>query len=441
METSKSPNPLVLLLNEIDILLAQMRLMELCLNQAQARANYERELAHQKYEAELATIRHALASSERLPSPEHATNATEEKLLERVRTIEDELNNTRSCYQSEIETLQYEVSVRERALTERQEAVSAVERALHGKIQGLREELARLRSENASLREKGVESEELRDEIGDSQTGAADRQQLEAALREENEELRTALSAADMLQRNTETKLHQLELQLAEAQLIVESRATEISDLKERAVDLNQRLAEYHSANSEIQKHIDTEGRNLSRSALDQSVCEEIERLVHQADEKSRLLQNRNDELVTVKRAKDALQERLNEIETAAAGKEDAASAELERMRSEFQAQLVFVQAELSQKDWVLHELEAMSQSVEQNYRREIDSLRQLLEEKKIHNLNVNGEFTLGETGLNQAPEARCASEVYDNHNGSVQRRRWHSGFAWKRRWKSSETK
>jgi len=441
METSKSPNPLVLLLNEIDILLAQMRLMELCLNQAQARANYERELAHQKYEAELATIRHALASSERLPSPEHATNATEEKLLERVRTIEDELNNTRSCYQSEIETLQYEVSVRERALTERQEAVSAVERALHGKIQGLREELARLRSENASLREKGVESEELRDEIGDSQTGAADRQQLEAALREENEELRTALSAADMLQRNTETKLHQLELQLAEAQLIVESRATEISDLKERAVDLNQRLAEYHFANSEIQKHIDTEGRNLSRSALDQSLCEEIERLVHQADEKSRLLQNRNDELVTVKRAKDALQERLNEIETAAAGKEDAASAELERMRSEFQAQLVFVQAELSQKDWVLHELEAMSQSVEQNYRREIDSLRQLLEEKKIHNLNVNGEFTLGETGLNQAPEARCASEVYDNHNGSVQRRRWHSGFAWKRRWKSSETK
>ena len=441
METSKSPNPLVLLLNEIDILLAQMRLMELCLNQAQARANYERELAHQKYEAELATIRHALASSERLPSPEHATNATEEKLLERVRTIEDELNNTRSCYQSEIETLQYEVSVRERALTERQEAVSAVELALHGKIQGLREELARLRSENASLREKGVESEELRDEIGDSQTGAADRQQLEAALREENEELRTALSAADMLQRNTETKLHQLELQLAEAQLIVESRATEISDLKERAVDLNQRLAEYHFANSEIQKHIDTEGRNLSRSALDQSLCEEIERLVHQADEKSRLLQNRNDELVTVKRTKDALQERLNEIETAAAGKEDAASAELERMRSEFQAQLVFVQAELSQKDWVLHELEAMSQSVEQNYRREIDSLRQLLEEKKIHNLNVNGEFTLGETGLNQAPEARCASEVYDNHNGSVQRRRWHSGFAWKRRWKSSETK
>src|SRR5215472_6508938 len=109
METFNSPNPLVLLLNEIDILLAQMRLMELCLNQAQARANYERELAHQKYEAEIATIRRALASSERLPSPAHATNATEEKLLERVRTTEYELNHTRSSYQSEIETLQHEV--------------------------------------------------------------------------------------------------------------------------------------------------------------------------------------------------------------------------------------------------------------------------------------------------------------------------------------------
>src|SRR5215471_3470131 len=185
-------------------------------------------------------------------------HATEEKLLERVRTIEYELNHTRSSYQSEIETLQYEVSVRERALTERQEAVSAVELALHGKIHGLREELARLRSENASLREKGVESEELRGQIGERQTAVADRQQLEAALREENEGLLTALSAAHMLQRNTETKLHQLELQLAEAQLIVESRATEINDLKEQVIELNKRLAEYHSANTEIQNHIDT---------------------------------------------------------------------------------------------------------------------------------------------------------------------------------------
>src|SRR5262249_29679526 len=149
-------------------------------------------------------------------------------------------------------------------------------------------------------------------QIGERQTAVADRQQLEAALREENEELQTTLSAAHMLQRNTETKLHQLELQLAEVQLIVESRATEISDLKKRAVDLNQGLAEYHLVNTEIQKHIDAEGRNLSRSEPEQSLREKIERLVHQADEKSRLLQNRNDELVTVKRAKDALQERLN---------------------------------------------------------------------------------------------------------------------------------
>jgi hypothetical protein len=435
MDEFKSPDPLVLLLNEIDILLAQMRLMELCVQQAQAKVNYERERAHQKHEAELAAIRYTLAESQRVPT-DGSAEAVEAKLLENLRTIEDELNQSRVSYQSQIESLQHEVAVRERALTERQEAVSAVELALHGKIQVLQQDLARLRSENASLREKTAQAEELRRQPGGDH-------QRESDLQKENGNLQTALSALQALQRNTEAKLDQLRLQLAEAQLIVESRAAENGHLKKELVALNQQLAQHASIERSFQNRLQAplQNQDVSRFEIEQSLREELERLIQQAEEKSQILQTRNDELVTVKAARDALQERLNEILITTAEKENAALAELERMRSEFQAQLALLQAELSQKDWALQEREALSQSLEQNYRHETDSLRQLLEEEKARKVRATEEFTIGEIRLGPVGDVELASQIHDHPDASAQRRRWHSDFVWKRRWKASETK
>ena len=435
IDASKPANPLVLLLNEIDILLAQLRLLELCAHQAQAKVNYERERAQQKYETELASIRDALAESQRVET-DSAAEAIEAKFLENMRTIEDELNQSRSQYQSQIENLQYELAIRERALTERQEAVSAVELALHGKIQSLQEELARLRSENVCLREKTTEAEELHRQAGEdhqSQIGQSD-----------NAALGTDLSAPQARQQNSEAKLDQLGLQLAEAQLIAKSRAAEIDDLKEQLAALNQQRVQSLSVNAplEKQRHALARDDDFSRREMEQSLRREIERLVHEAEEKNQILRNRNDELVTVKATVDALQERLSATETTTAGKESAAEVELERMRSEFQAQLALLQAELSQKDWALQEREAMSQSLEQNYRHEIDSLRQRLDEEKSRNVSAREEFTMGEMPLDPAPDVPLKSQVHEHSVDSpAQGRRWHTDFAWKRRWKASETK
>src|SRR5689334_10256233 len=435
MDECKSPDPLVLLLNEIDILLTQMRLMELCVQQAQAKAKYERERTQQKHEAELAAVRYTLAESQCLPG-DGSAEVSESKRRENPRTIEDELNQSRVSYQSQIENLQYEVAVRERALTERQEAVSAVELALHGKIQVLQQDLARLRSENASLREKTAQAEELRRQPGGDH-------QRESDLQKENGNLQTALSALQALQRNTEAKLDQLRLQLAEAQLIVESRAAENGHLKKELVALNQQLAQHASIERSFQNRPQAplQNQDVSRFEIEQSLREELERLIQQAEEKSQILQTRNDELVTVKAARDALQERLNEILITTAEKENAALAELERMRSEFQAQLALLQAELSQKDWALQEREALSQSLEQNYRHETDSLRQLLEEEKARKVRATEEFTIGEIRLGPVGDVELASQIHDHPDASAQRRRWHSDFVWKRRWKASETK
>jgi len=435
IDASKPANPLVLLLNEIDILLAQLRLLELCAHQAQAKVNYERERAQQKYETELVSIRDVLAESQRVET-DSAAEAIEAKFLENMRTIEDELNQSRSQYQSQIENLRYELAIRERALTERQEAVSAVELALHGKIQSLQGELARLRLENVCLREKTTEAEELRRKAGEdhqSQVGQSD-----------NAALGTDLSAAQARQQNSEAKLDQLGLQLAEAQLIAKSRAAEIVDLKEQHAALNQQRVQSLSVNAPLEKqhHALARDDDFFRREMEQSLRREIERLVHEAEEKNQILQNRNDELVTVKATVDALQERLSATETTTAGKESAAEVELERMRSEFQAQLALLQAELSQKDWALQEREAMSQSLEQNYRHEIDSLRQRLDEEKSRNVSAREEFRMGQMPLDPAPDVPLKSQVHEHSVDSpAQGRRWHTDFAWKRRWKASETK
>src|ERR1044072_3697416 len=147
---------------------------------------------------------------------------------------------------------------------------------------------------------------------------------------------------------------------------------------------------------------------------MEQSLRAEIERLVLEAEEKRRILQNRNDEIVTVKATMDALQERLSAAETTTAGKASAADAELARMRSEFQAQLVLLQGELSQKDWALQEREAMSQSLEQDYRHEIDALRRRLEEEKNGSISATEEFTMGEMQLDPAPELPGKSQPHD---------------------------
>ena len=437
MDALKSSSPLLLLLNEIDILLAQLRLMELCAHQAQAKVNYDRERAQQKYEVELASIRDALAESRRVQT-DSAAEAIEAKFLENMRTIEDDLNKSRCNYQRQIESLQYELTVGERALTERQEAVSPIELAPHGKIQSLQQELARLRSGNGYPRERTTEAEALRREASGAHL-------LDADLQQENEGLRTALSAAQALQRNTEANFAQLRLQLAEAQLISASRRAEIDDLKQQLVALNQQLTERVSVDTPLQKQLHglSQDQDLSRREMERSLHDEIDRLLHEAKEKSQILQNRNEELVTVKADMDALQERLSAIETTTAGKENAVLADVERMRSEFQAQLAFLQAELSQKDWALQEREAMSRSLEQNYRDETDSLRQRLEEENSRKISATDEFTMREIQLGAAPDLPLASQVHDPHHvdSSAQARRWHTEFVWKRRWKISETK
>jgi hypothetical protein len=111
-------------------------------------------------------------------------------------------------------------------------------------------------------------------------------------------------------------------------------------------------------------------------------------------------------------------------------------------MRTEFQAQLALLQAELSQREWSLEEHQAEARSREQKLRQEIESLRQQLVENKAAQQHDADAFVFGEPRASQGSEQHFEeignADRSDRYSGAfAQQRRWHSGFGWKRRWKS----
>jgi hypothetical protein len=108
-------------------------------------------------------------------------------------------------------------------------------------------------------------------------------------------------------------------------------------------------------------------------------------------------------------------------------------------MRREFQAQLALLQAELSQKEWVLDERQAIVRGLEQKYSQEIEALRQENEELKKRDRR---DFVMGEPRLVRGREERyelAANGKPGEGISNLNHRRWNTGSGWKRRWRSSE--
>ena len=179
-----------------------------------------------------------------------------------------------------------------------------------------------------------------------------------------------------------------------------------------------------------------------SQAKIEQLVRDEVERLIREAQEKNQILHDRNDELVRVKADLDRLHNRLNQLESARSEALNAISDDTERMRTEFQAQLAMLQAELSQKEWTLEERQAEARGREQSLRQEIESLRRRLVESETGKQPDPRDFILGEPRSNHAEDQRfevTAGAAYsERKSGSfANHRRWHSGFGFKRRWRS----
>jgi chromosome segregation ATPase len=443
LSDDSKPDPAVLLLDEIEKLLAQTRSMELHLEQA---------------------------------------HATAEEKMTRLQEHIQQLDGVRRSNEEEIAALRHQVVSQEQALTGRHEAVTAVELALHGRIHTLQQDLAQ-RVREVADRDRAIEmlnseTAMLRERFAASESHTPDRES-DGTLRQEPE-LNAGQSSAPDSERRLRAKVHEMQIQLADKQLLADRRATEIEDLRAAVTRLSAQLASRESGEGEskgevvnessairatrraeiifskeqefamtndqdeplVQSAAETGAHGAPPASLEQSLRDEVYRLIHEAQEKNQILQDRNDELVRVKAEMDRLHDRLNHLESSRSQAESALRDDAERMRTEFQAQLALLQAELSQREWALEERQAEARGQEQHLRQEIDSLRQQLVKSKTTQQHDTDAFVFGEPRASDAGEQHFEDSGNagrgDGYSGSfARRRRWQSGFGWKRRWRS----
>ena len=526
LPTFPRSDPLIVLLNEIESLLAQTRSMELHVQRAQALTGDKIARLQEEYQRDVAALRAALAASEEALAAQKKTLAVEHDLRQRIESLEEQLraergadentrkeleekrvlvssgderlraaldratafeqrmaeleaannelaaearrrDDARRWHEDEIEALRHQVAAQERTLIGRREAVTAVELALHAKLQTIHQELANSRRE-IEERDRAIES------IEDAR---------EALRRDYEKESAAWLSAKDHDEERLETKIAELQMQLAEKQLLAERRGAEIADLKAAAGRLSEERARqqasareanaeqienleetgaaqqrdariaFHEIHREEHIAMTTEDHEAPRSAGEVAeqaaqsgpapvLSDEIARLRQEAQERNQILQDRNDELVRVKAQLDQLHERLAQLEAPPPREENSFDVEGERMRTEFQAQLALLQAELSQKEWAAEELQAKARGLEQSLRQEIDALRRALGSKETSEPCAAREFVFDAPRSNHREDDVFAFD--GGAEGAVpppgsfaSQRRWHTGFGWKRRWRS----
>ena len=262
-------------------------------------------------------------------------------------------------------------------------------------------------------------------------------QQLEAKLAEQQDSIKDRNLDIERAQSQTHSlqrRIEELETELQHARLSGMAQAEQLRRQSVTQIDeLNKQPG---------QKAAEIQENAMSQSTLEQSLRSEIDRLIDEAQERNQILQDRNDEVVRVKTEMDLLLDRFTQLESSASQAEAMLTGDSEQMRTEFQAQLALLQAELSQKEWALEERNATARGLEHNYLQEIESLRQQLAQKEIAKREDDRDFVLGEPqmqqGQNDAFQVADGVKSLDGHsNQSDHERRWHRGFGWKRRWKS----
>lgn len=251
----------------------------------------------------------------------------------------------------------------------------------------------------------------------------------ERAISERDSELETARAQTQSLERRIESL--QQELKKTERTALDPSQKSN----EEKEMSGEDRNQQDEQSETEIQ-------RRASESESEPSLRDEIGQLRREAQERNQILQDRNDELVRVKTQLDGLHERLNQLESSTSDSASSYQGEAERMRTDFQAQLALLQAELSQKEWALEERQAMARGIEQDLRQEIESLRRQLAESQNLESQSGHAFVFDEPAshLAQDPQFLAAGNGATAESATIPlagHRRWNTGFGWKRRWRS----
>ena len=372
---SKS-DPAILLLNEIDILLAQTRLMDLYLKQAQATAANENARIHEQYESALATLRADLADRER-QLQQRPVIAVERNLTETIDQLQRELGEKQQILSSqevtfqrsssEIATLQGRIAQLEadnNTAVSTARASNAVREVLAADVAALNQELERSRRE---LHQQQLAAQELESGL---------REQLQLLQKQVAEKQTYAVSANDQLGKARQ-ELAALHQQLGSLQALQdELRSSAARELEHTRGRFDNELASLRSALAESDR-----SALQSQAALREiegGLKSEIGTLRNELEQRLAALGLRDESLRAAGAQIAALQLRIADLELAHRQATDA-TAEMAMLRRSLTEEVANLQHEVEVKEKELtHRYEAVT-AVELALHGRIQALQQEL--------------------------------------------------------------
>jgi chromosome segregation ATPase len=416
----------------------QVEELRAALQQAQVAGVSQAEQIRQEYAARLETVNSLLAIKSAEMANSDAVRANVET------SLRDELSRLRSEIQSRTAALQsreYELN-----------RVRAEMNSVQNRLAQLESVSARTENEAREISQvkTGLESElaALRNELQQGSSAVAHQQaamdDLAARHRSQVEQLEENLSEKHRASEERRQEVDQAQAQIA----LLHSRIEELQNaLQQTELSANSRIeqlrqeyaARVDALNRKLGEHsAQVQDRASANSDSEQALRREIERLIGEAQERNQILESRNDELVRVKNDLDGLAERFNQLDSHAVHAQSSALGEAENMRTGFQAQLALLQAELSQKEWALEERQAIIAGIEQEYRQQVDALRQQLAEEEQSAIPADNAFVMGAPNLTEAQREKLHKlddmvntirSGDDNSFPAPSGRRWQTGF------------
>src|SRR5581483_2566021 len=337
-------DPLPLLLSEIDILLAQARLVELYLKQSQAAALFERQRERERHSAEAAELRAALAQSEQaLATIQQGAEGREQGLREQARRLE-----------AAIDEIRREIRERDAAL-DRAEAANA-----------------ELRAELRQSEEAGAAARTAAQRFHDAERAwQSEIAALHARLEEKQGVLENERRAAVELSEAQQSRLVQLQAELRAS--LEKARFVEEELLRGRGAlqETQARIAEIEGRReqdraeqaSELERALDESRR--SAEAAERELRNEISALRGRLEENHQSLESRNHELGRAQAEIAALGARAGELEKHAAALAEARAEEIASLRLAHENELAELRHEVARRERALTERQEAVSAVE----------------------------------------------------------------------------
>ena len=409
-------HPSLLLVNEVEILFTQVRLMELYVKQAQTAAANEAARVRERFQIELNALQKELKQKESVLEARQASSHQADQLrievqelgaqlLERQRlsearkkeldaaaldaaalreriahlesTVQNaqtttaiEFERTRAAFQAELADSKGQLERKESALQSLQTSSKEVEDKLLAEIEDLRTQLAAkaelLEKRTAELQNTRSETTGLRQriqqlELANTQTAATANEatQIRETLQAELVALRAAFEQKELSLRQNHAATKELEEHLNAQLGDLQNQLAEKQGLLETR---SQEIGELTAKTNVLQEQITclelanqqtVKEAKAEARALEDSLRARLQELEATVSEKAQLLENRTTELQSTQSETALLRERIQQLELTRAQTE-AAKNESESLRQALQTELANVHIVLEQKDATL---------------------------------------------------------------------------------------